>query len=90
MKPAAALEARNTDLYDRIRQLLRDDDFTALDAMLNPGDLSGATRPEMLGLLRYTRGHRHQLPGWHPFLAAVHSELAARGLNATDILAGIG
>jgi hypothetical protein len=66
----ATLEARHTDLYDTIRKMRRVGDITALDAMLNPADLSGTSRPEMLGLLRYTAvsatSCQPGAPSWRP------------------------
>ena len=71
--------ALTIDRYDTVRHLIQDGDFDAPDAMPQSADRSAATRPKMIGMLRYTGGSDTICQARHPFFVAIHGELSAKG-----------
>lgn len=78
-----------TEMYISLQQLLKDENFSAINLVLWRLDVTRMPADAMVALLRYTFGESDRISRWRDFLNRVGSELRSRRVPVESLLRGL-
>jgi hypothetical protein len=78
------------NLLEALFELTGDRQFSEIEWLLQHARTESLAPEFCVGILRATANSRHWLPSWGSFRETVRRELVSRGMNANQILMGLG
>jgi hypothetical protein len=77
------------ELYKGIQQSLRQADYKFIDTLFRAAQVEQLPAETLVGMLRYAYSAHRKLECWKSFLHKVRDELARRGTDQDQLLAGL-